>query len=243
MSRKVPKATSVRKRHALLVPATFGTYLLLGCGGALSPRTDTESLGPSKVVYLRPPSGCPAGTAVKGERLCAVCDLSEGDADCSRKCDTGDGDACANLAFAYGFGALGRTPDATAARKIAERGCSLGSADACEAVAGCYNSGIGCEKDRQRAFRMWWRLCAMGKGSACASISNMYFAAGDTTRGFSFAERACHREDPAGCARLSERCAEYRPEDGDCRRRSLAEACRLGDDDSCDAPAADSGRH
>jgi TPR repeat protein len=221
--------------RALLLPLIAGACLLVGCRGGAAPPSAVVSLGPSRVVYLRPPSGCPAGSSEKGERLCAVCDLSEGDTDCSQKCGAGDGDACANLAFAYGFGALGRTPNASVARNFAEQGCAKGSADACEAVAGCYNSGIGCVKDRQRAFRMWWNLCEMGKGSACSSVSFMYFDAGDAVRGFAFAERGCRSGDPAGCARLAERCAAYRPEDGACRRKALAEACRLGDDDSCDA--------
>lgn len=222
---------TMRASQALLLAGAVNAC----SGGSVPEAKSAVPLGPSKVVYIRPPSGCPDGAVEKGDSLCAVCDLSEGDEACALKCSRGDGDACSNLASATEFGALGRVADASKARALYERGCSLGSADACEGVAGCYYSGDGCVKDRRKAFEIRWALCKKGKASACSSVSWVYFDAGDTKQGFAFAERGCRLGDWTGCSRLAERCETHRPGDAKCKQDALAAACQLGDSAVCDA--------
>lgn len=219
-------------------PVVVAVMLVAGSsacsGGAVPDAKSSVPLGPSRVAFQRPPSGCPNGAVQKGDGLCVVCDLSEGDEHCSKMCEGGDGDACANLGFAHHFGALGRTPDAMKARALFERGCSLGSADACEGVAACYFSGLGYPKDLTRAFEIRWALCEKGKGSACSSVSSTFFRQGKIDEGFRLAEKGCALGDPAGCERLAERCVTHRPSDVRCRDEALKAACGVGDNDACD---------
>ncbi len=183
--------------------------------------------------------GCSPGM-VEGETVCAECIMDDEARSCRHLCERGNGNACSLMGAARSFGYAGPR-SATMARAYNERGCALGSADACEALADCFASGDGCPKDRARALRMRMAMCHRGVGAACGSAGEMELSAHHEREGFDLMSQGCRLGAWRVCRRLARTCKLLSPADHGCEQRALDGACAVGDRASCVGGSSTSG--
>ena len=201
-------------------------FVLFGCfGDAQGPTRTARETTVQDAAVRSPDDSC--SRAGK----CVACAVGHYDR-CQIQCDQGDGNACDLLGMDYDLGVV-HMVDHKRARILYERGCSLGSLDACQDVAGGYVSGVGIPKDVAFGTRMFTDLCARGHAPSCTSASRLFVRVGNTSEAFKYAERGCGLGNRVGCRVLSEQCAKLGSPEPDCAKRALERACALGDTEAC----------
>ncbi len=201
-------------------------FVLFGCLGVAPGSTRTAREATVQDATVRSPDdGCSQGGR------CVACAVGHYDR-CQIQCDQGDGNACDLLGMDYDLGVV-HMVDHKRARILYERGCSLGSLDACQGVAGGYVSGVAIPKDVAFGSRMFIDLCARGHAPSCTSASRLLVRVGNASEAFKYAERGCGLGNRFGCRFLSEQCAKLGSPQPDCAKRALERACALGDSEAC----------
>lgn len=85
-------------------------------------------------------------------------------------CLAGSGLHCAEASAR----ALGKdSPDAAAAWRYAQRGCSRGDVTSCNNIGVCYQRGSGTPKSLEQASRQYRKACDLGSGLACSNYSDL----------------------------------------------------------------------
>jgi TPR repeat protein len=139
--------------------------------------------------------------------------------------------------MAHEFGVAGPV-DYVASLALFERGCSLGSLEACEGIARQTARGEGCPRDEARAAKLFEELCRKGRGGACTQAAKLYFdRIGRTSDGLAvgLADQGCTLGNLEGCRVFAARCVTSETETADCATRARERACALGDHDSCES--------
>ncbi|MCB9673789.1 MAG: SEL1-like repeat protein [Alphaproteobacteria bacterium] len=80
-------------------------------------------------------------------------------------CESGIGEACTILGDA--LGAKGARYDAVRSASLHAKGCELGQAASCNALANAHWKGAGVDKDKERARELYGTACAKGIEEAC----------------------------------------------------------------------------
>jgi hypothetical protein len=97
-----------------------------------------------------------------------------------QSCAGGYGRACSRLGYVYWNGASGTRKDLVRAYARNERGCQLGSKDACAAVGLHMMKGLGTTKDETGAFRLLDLTCKERGVAACVTLARLY-SSGEVT--------------------------------------------------------------
>lgn len=137
------------------------------------PRARAAALPPAH----RPPRGLPvARHADEGRGVTK--DVPAAAARFERACQQGVGDACEALA-ATCLQASGRTRDVARGMQLMREACDAGSSRACFLLGHLRNVGAAADlkvpQDRDDAFHLLDKACAMGNPAACHNLSVMFF--------------------------------------------------------------------
>lgn len=233
---------TVRLRgSAALFIRVCATVSLAACGRSAVTRTPAVSFTyASEAVWPRPGPGrsghCPADTFEFAD-VCSVCSEQHERA-CETACSDGNADACSAVGgfreaiFYY------RLPgDYRGAAKYYERGCRLGSGDACESLARLLMRGEGRPKDEHAALLLLDRMCAAGRKRACTAAGVATIAgrgcAPDSKRGLWLIQVGCAKGDVEGCLLAKD---EHVLQDVDAAVAAAREkivACLKGELNSC----------
>jgi TPR repeat protein len=87
-------------------------------------------------------------------------------ADCNRRCQEENPNACVSAGRLYEFG-HGVPRDAAAAFPLYEKACDLKYAGGCYNAAVLLETGKGVEKDVERARALYAKVCGLGGATAC----------------------------------------------------------------------------
>ncbi len=90
---------------------------------------------------------------------------------CKSACSSGDGDACAVIAKAYGTRNGRRNKER--AYEFAERSCDLGNARGCGILGVLLYKGSGVEQDQERAMRVLTSSCEGGVTVVCEELERL----------------------------------------------------------------------
>ena len=116
---------------------------------------------------------------------------------------------------------MGIKPDPARAREVNERGCKLGSLQACLQLSALYRSGKAGEKpDAARAEKVLAEACDQKLEGACLEASRLAGAAG-----VRYLERGCEQNHAPSCQQLGEARQKQDPEGA---RAAFQRACSQG---------------
>lgn len=201
---------------------------------------------PADSIWYTDEGACPVD-GMKLGNMCLVCDVSSGPEKCEEKCAGGDGAACALLgSFWEGGHQLWGAADRVKAVSFYQKGCSLGSADACLNLSERMMSGQGVLKDETAGYALLERLCAARSSNACRFEAIACFKGQGTSRsperGIELVRRACDLGDRISC-RIARDPALLTDVDESVRRASQCELTRWGrvsptPEETCDPPTA-----
>jgi TPR repeat protein len=179
--------------------------LLISCGGAPQ-RAPSSPHAPSPA-----PSAAPAAAVATEEP------------DDNLHCGA-DAQRCAT------FGALALVSSNRQAegRAMLEKGCTLGSLNACTNLGRALYNGVGGEADRPRAVGLWTKACVAGEGDACNAEGDASDADPPTAR--KAYERGCALDHKDSCANLGLMLAkgEGGPKDERAAATTSDKACKKG---------------
>lgn len=199
----------------------------IGCSAATIAVPTNAERAAGEAVWWKPDGGCPLGS-VDAISTCAACNLARSE-ECRVRCERGDGDSCALLAFIYEL-PINVRKDSRKSFALYQRACDLGSGEGCEGVARQQIRGDGCVKDEVAALELLEPMCERGRGGACVVAAQVYLNrpnSADRSIGFHYLEEACLKGNPYGCKLLAEHCPQYRPDDTECARRARESGCAL----------------
>lgn len=164
-----------------------------------------------------------------------------------KQCDGGDARACYIVGTAHLRGEAYLTADEAKAREYLLKSCDGGFADACSELGWVYHHGKQSPKDATKAAGYYQKGCAGGDPYGCQQLGVLHLigegVAEDNGKAVDLLRRACNANKPAvafACALLAK---SYEQGSGvprdPARAASLhAQACRLGEKESCAAKAA-----
>jgi len=108
-------------------------------------------------------------------------------------CDANNGLACAKLGALYQLG-KDILPDTKKALKLYEKGCELGSKEACSGAGGIYVSS-----DKEKARALLNKGCELGDGFSCATAGSYLLEEKKFKEAYALFEKACKIGDSLGC--------------------------------------------
>ena len=108
-------------------------------------------------------------------------------------CDTNNGLACAKLGALYQLG-KDILPDTKKALELYEKGCELGSKEACSGAGGIYVSS-----DKEKARTLLNKGCELGDGFSCATAGSYLLEEKKFKEAYALFEKACKIGDSLGC--------------------------------------------
>ncbi len=138
-------------------------------------------------------------------------ELQEGVGYLNKGCNGSDSASCFLLGEAYYFGDIGDGADEDLSRAVSlyQKGCELGSTDACLEVAYHY---IDPEietmtPDPNRAYAIYKRLCDSGAPEGCTSLGVEKYLHGDQVdsgKALTLIKKGCDGDDSEGCYSLAQ---------------------------------------
>lgn len=108
-------------------------------------------------------------------------------------CDANNGLACAKLGALYQLG-KDILPDTKKALALYEKGCELGSKEACSGAGGIYVSS-----DKEKARTLLNKGCELGDGFSCATAGSYLLEEKKFKEAYALFEKACKIGDSLGC--------------------------------------------
>ena len=108
-------------------------------------------------------------------------------------CQSGEKMGCENLAVMYVLG-KGMSKDSASAIKFYEKGCELGSKEACSGAGGIYVSS-----DKEKARTLLNKGCELGDGFSCATAGSYLLEEKKFKEAYALFEKACKIGDSLGC--------------------------------------------
>jgi len=191
--------------------------LLIGCSTRVVPKATTPAQSACRPVD-EPQMGCRWGEI----------------AECERKCDCGDYDACSTLGFMYGSGpsddpqSVKWRTDPIRALELFRLSCNGGSNTGCVLLGNAYERGILTPKSKNEAREAFDRACTAGYSWGCVRLGNLELGL-DRPRAIVALRRACQLADAEGCWIFGSTLLEgFSSEEHDEARSVLMTGCTKG---------------
>lgn len=165
---------------------------------------------------------------------------SDGETECSSRCQSGDAPSCTALALVHAF-ALEASANTTYAARLLDRACAAGDGAACNDLAVFHAKGLGFPVSVEKAEALFGVACDHGDVHGCANLASAR-TWGDTppvpvARALETVSRACQStSDANACAAMGVLKARGSsgPQDEQAAAALFTKACDGGEVGSCE---------